>query len=76
MVDALKAADAAIAADPRDAAADLIADILRDPATEFTTRPRAVMRTADFMARIGEIRSMPKGWTDVFVPGADQLDGD
>lgn len=89
MVAALQAANAAIAADPHEAAqiyleaepskafpVDLITSILRDPATEFTTRPRAVMRTAEFMGRIGEIRTVPKSWTDVFVPGSEGLDGD
>lgn len=85
----LQAADEAIAADPGGAAqiyleaepskafsVDLITEILRDPSTEFTTRPRAVMRTAEFMARIGELRTVPKQWTDVFVPGSDRLNGD
>ncbi len=89
MVGALQSANEAIGADPRAAAetyleaepskafsVDLITTILRDPATEFTTRPRAVMRTAEFMNRIGEIRSMPQHWTDVFVPGSEGLDGD
>lgn len=89
MVAALQAANQAIAADPQAAAAtyleaepsksfsaELIAGILRDPATEFTTRPRAVMRTAEFMHRIGEIRAMPQSWSDVFVPGSERLDGD
>ena len=89
VVAGLQQADAAIAADPAAAGSvylqaepsraftpELIAEILRDPATEFSTRPRAVMKTAEFMFRIGEIRTMPKGWTEVFVAGSEGLAGD
>lgn len=89
MVAGLQAANEAIAADARRAAEiyleaepskafslDLITEILRDPATEFSTRPRAVMRTAEFMGRIGELRTQPKLWTDIFVPGSAGLNGD
>lgn len=89
VVSGLQAANESIAADPRAAAeiyleaepsrafsVDLITDILKDPTVEFTTRPRAVMRTAEFMGRVGEIRTLPKIWTDVFVAGSEALDGD
>jgi NitT/TauT family transport system substrate-binding protein len=89
IVAGLQLANEAIAADPAAAAAtyleaepsrsftpELITEILRDPATEFTTKPRAVMRTAEFMLRAGELRTAPKSWSDVFVPGSAALDGD
>ena len=89
LVAGLQKANEAIAADPRDAAqiyleaepskafsVELITEILRDPSTEFTTGPRGVMKTAEFMSRAGEIRTMPKSWTDVFVPESAQLHGD
>jgi NitT/TauT family transport system substrate-binding protein len=89
MVSALETANGMIARNPRAAAetymeaepsrsftVDLIEASLRDPATEFTTKPRAVMRTAEFMHRIGEIRTVPQRWSDVFVAGSERLDGD
>ena len=89
MVAGLQRANEVIAADPEQAAQiylesepskafspELIASILRDPATEFTTTPHAVMKTADFMFRNGEIRTMPKAWTDIFVAGSEGLRGD
>lgn len=89
VVTGLQQADDFIASDPRAAAqiylqaepsrvltVDLITGILRDPATEFGTRPRAIMKTAEFMSRFGELRTVPKSWTDVFVTGSERLGGD
>ena len=75
--DARAAAEIYLKAEPsRVLTVDLITDILRDPATEFGTRPRAIMKTAEFMSRIGELRTVPKNWTDVFVAGSERLGGD
>ncbi len=88
LVSGLQQAAEAIAADPREAAViyleaepsrafslDLVSEILRDPATEFSTRPQGVMKTAEFMARVGELRTPPLVWTDVFVLGSHRLAG-
>jgi len=78
---ALDEANAAIRADPREAAeilygaeatagfsADELVEMLRDPAIEFTTTPANVARYAQFMHSIGSIEHAPESWRDLFFP--------
>lgn len=41
---------------------------LVNPALNWTTRPRGLMRTAAFMHRTGQISKMPGAWTDLVFP--------
>ncbi len=45
-----------------------IADVLRDPAIEFTTTPENVGKYAAFMHSIGSIDHLPESWRDLFFP--------
>jgi NitT/TauT family transport system substrate-binding protein len=78
---ALEEANAMITADPKSAAALLLAstgdkgfsvqeivDVLSDPHTKFTTTPENVKKYADFMHRIGSIKNQPASWKDLFFP--------
>lgn len=47
---------------------DDILRILEDPDTHFTVTPEGVMEFADFMQRVGSIKTKPKNWQEVFVP--------
>ena len=48
--------------------------MLRD--AEFTMTPRGFTKFADFMAKIGTLKTRPNRWTDVFFPEAHHLPGD
>ena len=78
---ALEEANARIAADPKEAAAILLAStpdsgfsvdetvaMLTDPAVKFSTTPENVGKYATFMHEIGSIRQRPASWKDVFFP--------
>ena len=77
---ALEDADAFIAADKAGAAAIFaeaspvklttaeVIKMLDDPDTRFSTTPNGVMAFAEFLARIGLIKSKPASWTEMFVP--------
>ena len=63
---------------PRSIACPREADILRiisDPDTRFTIAPEGVMVYADFMHRVGLIKTKPVTWKDVFVVEAHGFPG-
>ena len=87
LIDASAEAVAAIRNDPAAAArdylelsrdhmdeAELIA-LLKQPDMVFETRPAGTMIFADFLARIGTVRTRPERWTDYFVDQAASLGG-
>jgi NitT/TauT family transport system substrate-binding protein len=43
-----------------------IVEVLSDPHVKFTTTPENVMKYADFMNRIGSIKTRPASWKDLF----------
>lgn len=47
---------------------EALAEVLRDPDIEFTTRPANVDRYAEFMYEIGSIRHLPESQRDLFFP--------
>eukprot|EP01037_Dinobryon_pediforme_P002014 gene2013-2052_t len=76
---AMDEANALIAAD-RDGAAESflavsevnmpkaeIRALLDDPETNFKTAPSGVMSYAEFLGKTGQIKTVPQGWTDLFV---------
>ena len=78
---ALEEAHRSIVADPRNAAALLLAStpdsgfsvdetvaMLEDPAIRFTTTPQNVAKYAAFMHDTGSIKTKPAGWKDLFFP--------
>src|SRR5262249_14804260 len=49
--------------------------ILDDPDTHYTITPEGVMKFADFMHRVGTIRSKPQSWKELFFPAIHGLPG-
>ena len=54
---------------------DELLEVIGDPAVKFTTTPENIMKYADFMHRIGTLKTAPASWRDLFfeeihgVPG-------
>jgi NitT/TauT family transport system substrate-binding protein len=77
---ALDEADALIKASPSEAAdiyiaeehsklpRDLVERLIKDPEHVFTTEPQQVMKFAEFLFRVGQIKAMPEKWSDLFFP--------
>jgi NitT/TauT family transport system substrate-binding protein len=57
---------------------DSVENILRmldDPNIVYTTTPQNMMKFADFMQKIGAIKSKPDSWRDLFFPNVQALPG-
>jgi NitT/TauT family transport system substrate-binding protein len=57
---------------------DSVQNILRmldDPNIVYTTTPQNMMKFADFMQKIGAIKSKPDSWRDLFFPNVQALPG-
>lgn len=54
---------------------DEILAMLEDPRIVFTLTPHRVLRTAEFMHRIGRVKARPSSWKDLFFVEAQQRDG-
>jgi NitT/TauT family transport system substrate-binding protein len=55
---------------------DQLADILRQPdMMEFRTEPQGTMRFAEHLYKTGILKTMPKAWTDYYLPIASDLAG-
>jgi NitT/TauT family transport system substrate-binding protein len=84
---ALEEADKLIADDPARAAAlyvqsskaklaaDEVLRMIKDPDTKFSTTPNGTMQFANFMARVGSIKTKPASWQDLFIPAVHALPG-
>ena|SRR5438067_1442165 len=47
---------------------DELVKMMEDPLVEYTLTPKSVMKTAEFMAKIGTIKDRPASWKDLFLP--------
>jgi NitT/TauT family transport system substrate-binding protein len=87
-LDALRDATAYINANPGEAAGlyvaatgdrttsvDRLAAMLTDPQLRFTLVPQNVMKFVQFKARIGNVRTPPGSWKDLFFPEIHDLPG-
>lgn len=54
---------------------DELAEVLRDPAIEFTTTPANTLKYAEFMQQIGSISNKPASWRDLFFPEIHGAEG-
>ena len=54
---------------------DLMAMLKQPGMMDFLTKPQGTMRFAQHMHKVGLLKTMPKGWTDYFLPVAHDLDG-
>lgn len=52
-----------------------IAAMLEDPRIVFTLTPHRVLRTAEFMHRIGRVKQRPASWKDLFFDNVHGRDG-
>jgi NitT/TauT family transport system substrate-binding protein len=87
VLDALKEATDAINADKKRAAevyvkegggkqqADAILKIMSDPGIKYTLAPEAVLPFAQFMHKIGTLKTEPKSWKDLFFPDIHDMPG-
>ena len=87
-LDAVKEATGIIAADPKGAAEswikdsnsklklDLVAEIIGGKDVTWTQTPQANMSFANFMHRVGSIKSSPETWKDLYFPEIHDLPGD
>jgi NitT/TauT family transport system substrate-binding protein len=87
VLDALKEATDAINADKKRAAevyvkegggkqqADAILKIMNDPGIKYTLAPEAVLPFAQFMFKIGTLKTEPKSWKDLFFPDIHDMPG-
>ena len=87
LIDASTEAVASVRDDPAAAARDYLevsrdrmdvgelTDLLRQPDMVFDTRPLGTLRFAEFLHRIGTLRTAPAAWTDYFLPASAGLGG-
>lgn len=55
---------------------DDILKVIEDKDYEYTLRPAKVVKTAEFMAKVGSIKQAPKSIDDLFFPEIADLKGD
>ena len=84
---ALEEADKLIADEPARAAtiyvqsakaklsAEEVERMIKDPDTKFSTTPNGVMQFANFMGRVGSIKTKPANWQDLFIANVHSLPG-
>ena len=55
---------------------DDLLNMLKQPGMmDFSTKPQGTMRFAEHMHEVGLLKTMPKAWTDYFLPIAQNLHG-
>lgn len=52
-----------------------IVKMLNDPEVVFTTTPQSMMKYAEFMHKVGSIKTKPQDWKEMFFPNAHALKG-
>lgn len=87
ILDAMQEASGFIAGHPKETVAYYAADtkmkidtvlmeaLLEDPKFKYQLVPRATLRWADFMHKVGRIKVAPASWKDLFWPEIHDLDG-
>ena len=55
---------------------DDILTMINAPDYAYTLTPQKVYKTAEFMAKIGSIKSKPASWKELFFPEVHGLQGD
>jgi NitT/TauT family transport system substrate-binding protein len=63
------------AKDTKNSVDDILA-MISAPDYAFTLTPQKVYKTAEFMSKIGSIKSKPASWKDLFFPEVHGLQGD
>jgi NitT/TauT family transport system substrate-binding protein len=54
---------------------DELLKMMQDPLVEYTLTPKSIMKTAEFMAKVGTIKDRPATWKDLFFPNVHNYQG-
>lgn len=54
---------------------DELLKMMQDPLVEYTLTPKSIMKTAEFMAKVGTIKDRPASWKDLFFPNVYNYQG-
>jgi sulfonate transport system substrate-binding protein len=54
---------------------DELLKMMNDPLVDYTLTPKSIMKTAEFMAKVGTIKDKPSSWKDMFFNNVYALDG-
>jgi NitT/TauT family transport system substrate-binding protein len=54
---------------------DELVKMMEDPLVDYTLAPKSIMKTAEFMAKVGTIKEKPASWKDLFFPNVYGLQG-
>jgi hypothetical protein len=54
---------------------ETIQKILEDPRMIYAAAPRNLMKFVDFMHTVGQLKSQPENWKDLFFPEGQSEDG-
>jgi NitT/TauT family transport system substrate-binding protein len=54
---------------------DELLKMMQDPLVEYTLTPKSIMKTAEFMAKVGTIKDRPASWKDLFFPNVHNYQG-
>ena len=54
---------------------DELLKMMEDPLVEYTLAPKSIMKTAEFMAKVGTIKEKPSSWKELFFSNVHSLPG-
>jgi len=54
---------------------DELLKMMQDPLVEYTLTPKSIMKTAEFMAKVGTIKDRPSSWKDLFFSNVYNYQG-
>jgi NitT/TauT family transport system substrate-binding protein len=54
---------------------DELVRMMEDPLVDYTQAPKSIMKTAEFMAKVGTIKDKPSSWKDLFFPNVHGMQG-
>ncbi|RJG40523.1 ABC transporter substrate-binding protein [Mesorhizobium sp. DCY119] len=70
-----KTAEIYFAAEPSKVSDDQKIEIIRNNANEYTTVPNGVVETASFISALGQLKTVPAKWQDVFFAPINEGEG-
>lgn len=70
-----KTAEIYFAAEPSKVSDDQKIEIIRNNANEYTTVPNGVVETASFISTLGQLKTVPAKWQDVFFAPINEGEG-
>ncbi|HEY2900729.1 MAG TPA: ABC transporter substrate-binding protein [Polyangia bacterium] len=73
--DKKKAAEIYLGATKEKLSVDDLVEILKNPSVKYSTTPWGTMKFADFMFKVGILKTKPANWKDVYFSEAQKLPG-